>query len=158
MTRRRTCWDTLLPSSTRVVSTQCQVGNDGLTTTEVTECSTEACFECSSSVTTTYGEVAFELFEKAQFGRPMKKEGSGEKSKFKDTLDEFRSLEENVATVDDCAKTCAESSFCFKFLFISDKTQCFHFAAHTLVKRSSTFTAGQRTRIVLYPEIGTAGK
>ena len=155
MTRRRTCWDTLVPSSTPAALSHCQVDSSGLTTTELTQCSPDPCFRCSSPVNTTYGQVSFELFENAKFGRPSKRGG---KSSFKDSLDEFRRLSENVTTLEECAMSCVESSFCFKFLFVSDENQCFHFAAHTLLKRDSTFTPRQRMRVEIYPEIGTAGK
>ena len=158
MMRRRSCWDTLLPGSVSTASTQCQVGSNGLTTTELTECAPEACFTCSTRVHTIYGEVSFELFENAKFGRPSKRGGKRGKSSFKDSLDEFRRLSENVTTLEECAMSCVESSFCFKFLFVSDESQCFHFAAHTLLKRDSTFTPRQRMRVEIYPEIGTAGK
>ena len=157
MTRRRSCWDTLLSNSVPTPPTQCQVGSNGLTTTELTECAPEACFTCSPPVNTTYGEVSFELFENAKFGRPMTTGGSEEKSSFKDTLDEFRRLSDNVKTLEECATTCAESPVCFKFLFVSHQSHCYHFVAHTLVKRNSTFTAEERRRVNLYPEIGTAG-
>ena len=157
MMRRRSCWDTLLPGSVSTASTQCQVGSNGLTTTELTECAPEACFTCSTRVHTIYGEVSFELFENAKFGRPLNTGGVEEKTSFKDTLDEFRRLSENVTTLDECTTTCAESSVCFKFLFVSQQSHCYHFAAHTLVKRNSTFTAEERTRVHLYAEIGIAG-
>ena len=157
MTRRRSRWDTLLSDSVPTAPTQCQVGSNGLTTTELTECAPEACFTCSTRVHTIYGEVSFELFENAKFGRPMTTGGSEEKSSFKDTLDEFRRLSDNVETLEECAATCAESPICFKFLFVLQQSHCYHFVAHTLVKRNSTFTAEERRRVNLYPEIGTAG-
>ena len=119
------------------------------------------CFKCMAPFNTTFGHASFQLYEDVKYGHPKPKKGHRTKVKFAEDgkifEDHYRRLMEDEKTLEDCAKSCAESDHCFKFLFVKTSTECFHFDSNHKVRRESTYNFEERTRTEIYPEIGTAG-
>ena len=98
-------------------------------------------------VQTTFGAVSFQLFEKAKYGHP-----------FHDMPYLFLA-EGDPTDIQNCAKTCFESKFCAKFLFLESgvdvTTQCYHYDFVPNVKRH--YSENEKKEIAEFSAVGTAG-